>query len=363
MRLCTGACVQPKLEAADRTLHHQDSCRLTAADIICLRGFHVKTAAYSDVERLRLRALDALHLLHTEPEERFDRITRLTRGMFDVPYALINFVADRYQWTKSASGTGLVTLARERSICASALHETNLSVVPDLAADSRFVDHPLVLGQAGTPPVRFYAGRRLLAPDGHPVGTLCILDIAPRLMSEDDLALLDDLGAMAEREIAEPPPVDLDEQTGLADARGLDMLATPILTACRMSAEPVSLIRFDLQPVVGKADEAERNDSARIRFADMLVDTYRQSDVAACLAPGQFVLLAARCEGQSAERMVRRLRLAIDAFHRTSNTDYALVFDYGIATAPADCDDRCETLLAHAERRLAETRRPHDITG
>ena len=44
----------------------------------------------------RLRALRALHILDTPPEERFDRITRLAAQLFDVPISVITMVdADR----------------------------------------------------------------------------------------------------------------------------------------------------------------------------------------------------------------------------------------------------------------------------
>jgi two-component sensor histidine kinase len=50
-------------------------------------------------------------------------------------------------------------------------------VVPDTALDARFADNPII-----RPPhnLRFYAGALLVTPQGQPLGTLCVLDSAPR---------------------------------------------------------------------------------------------------------------------------------------------------------------------------------------
>ena len=47
-----------------------------------------------EAEQARLRALRRYEVVGTEPEPNFDRITRVAASLFEVPIALINFVAE-----------------------------------------------------------------------------------------------------------------------------------------------------------------------------------------------------------------------------------------------------------------------------
>ena len=59
--------------------------------------------------------------------------------------------------------------------------------MPDTRQDSRFAGNPLVTGE---PHLRFYAGAVLKADDGLPIGTLCVLDHAPRSLTSVQQAAL-----------------------------------------------------------------------------------------------------------------------------------------------------------------------------
>jgi PAS domain S-box-containing protein len=149
-------------------------------------------------EEQRLAALRALCILDTPPEERFDRITRLARKLFDVPIALITLVDAERQWFKSCQGLRVRETPRDISFCGHAILSQEGLVVPDTLLDERFADNPMVLGEAG---IRFYAGQPLRAPDGSQVGVLCIEDHRPRSWSDGDRELLRDLAHLVENQL------------------------------------------------------------------------------------------------------------------------------------------------------------------
>lgn len=116
-------------------------------------------------EAARLETLHSLSILDTPPEERFDRLTRLARRLFDVPIALVSLVDENRQWFKSHPGLDATQTSRDISFCAHALLADETMVIQDARNDDRFHDNPLVTGQPG---IRFYAGRRLPRRTAHP---------------------------------------------------------------------------------------------------------------------------------------------------------------------------------------------------
>jgi phosphoribosyl 1,2-cyclic phosphodiesterase len=147
-------------------------------------------ARMPDNEPARLVSLRALDLLDTEPEERFDRITRVATALFNVPMATITLVDEKRQWFKSCQGTAGREDPRDASFCAHVVSNEEPMIVVDTLGDERFADNPLVLGG---PRIRFYAGYPLALDDGSCVGTLCLLDTRPRTFEEPDLNQLRDL--------------------------------------------------------------------------------------------------------------------------------------------------------------------------
>jgi len=160
----------------------------------------------TEKEAQRLDDLYALDILDTAPEERFDRITRLARQIFDVPFAVVSLVDKDRQWFKSRQGLALAETPRDIAICDHAIREASHLVVPDLARDPRFADSPLVQKD---PHFRFYAGVVLKSEKGHALGTMCIMDTRARPGLENkQLSLLLELGSMVERELNEGHRLD-----------------------------------------------------------------------------------------------------------------------------------------------------------
>jgi len=145
----------------------------------------------------RLQTLRLLAVLDTAPDERFDRLTRMAKRLFDAPIALVSLVDESRQWFKSCNGLSVFETARDISFCGHAILASDVLVIPDTRADSRFADNPLV---TGPPHIRFYAGCPLRTSNGANIGTLCVIDTRARTFSRDEIASLRDLAAIAESE-------------------------------------------------------------------------------------------------------------------------------------------------------------------
>lgn len=148
------------------------------------------SAPTPDNEAERLAALHALLILDTPREERFDRIVEFATSEFDVPIALISLVDGERQWFKSNVGMPTCETGRDVSFCGHAILRDDIMVVPDATADVRFTDNPMV---TGNPHIRFYAGAPLVTPQGHALGTLCIIDTKPRQLDDMELAIMSTL--------------------------------------------------------------------------------------------------------------------------------------------------------------------------
>jgi anti-sigma regulatory factor (Ser/Thr protein kinase) len=152
----------------------------------------------SQDESARLSALGRYRILDTEPERAFDDLTLLATQICGTPVALLSLIDSDRQWFKSRVGVSADSVARSASICHHVVERRETVVVPDALADDRFRENPMV---AGEPHFRFYAGAPLVTPEGHAIGTLCVVDYLPRQLSRDQLAALEALRRQAEAQL------------------------------------------------------------------------------------------------------------------------------------------------------------------
>jgi anti-sigma regulatory factor (Ser/Thr protein kinase) len=149
-------------------------------------------------EAARLDALRSYRILDTEPEQAFDDLTLLASQICATPIASISLVDENRQWFKSKVGISMTEASRSVAFCAHAIEQRGLFVVPDAREDARFHDNPLVTAE---PHFRFYAGVPLLTPEGHALGTLCVVDRVPRTLTEDQRSALTVLKRQVEAQL------------------------------------------------------------------------------------------------------------------------------------------------------------------
>ncbi len=128
-------------------------------------------------EAHRSAALGAYAVLDTPAEPGFDDAVALASEICETPTALVSLVDRDRQWFKARLGFPLCQTGLSSSVCVHALSQDDVLVIPDLAAEPLTRHNPLVTGEHH---LRFYAGAVLKTPDGTAIGTLCVIDTAPR---------------------------------------------------------------------------------------------------------------------------------------------------------------------------------------
>lgn len=302
-------------------------------------------------EAERVSTLRSMNILDTAPEERFDRLTRLARRLFDVPIALVSLVDTNRQWFKSCQGLCVPETPRDISFCGHAILGDQVLMIPDATNDERFHDNPLVTGD---PHIRFYAGCPLRVGNGVKIGTLCLIDSRPRILDAEERDLLRDLASMAEQEIEAFQLATIDELTQVSNRRGFEALAEHALSICKRMNTPASLLFFDLNGFKHINDtwgHAE-GDRALVAFAETLRDVLREMDLVGRLGGDEFVALLMGSNAQDGDLIAGRLKEALARRNAEAQRGYDIRYSIGrIEYDPAQ-HGSIKVLLAEADTAM-----------
>lgn len=130
-----------------------------------------------DARAASVRALRAYDILDTDAEIAFDAIVAAAARLFRTPTALISLLDAERQWFKARIGMDCAETPIDQSFCRHAVAALEPMVVLDASREEAFRDNPLVTAEGG---IRFYAGAPLLMDGGLAIGSLCVIDGAPR---------------------------------------------------------------------------------------------------------------------------------------------------------------------------------------
>jgi diguanylate cyclase (GGDEF)-like protein len=307
-------------------------------------------------ERQRLATLRSLKLLDTPAEERFDRITRLARKVFDVPIALVSLVDADRQWFKSNQGMDVCESPRGTSFCGHTILREEPLVVQDAFEDVRFRDNPLVTGD---PNIRFYAGHPVSGPGGEALGTLCVIDDKPRAAADFDAEALAEFAAMVEAEVASLSLAIGDELTGLSNRRGFEMLGERLLRASRRLGLPLSIVYADLDNMkpINDTYGHDAGDEALIEIADVLSSTLRASDLVARLGGDEFCALLVGGAAEAAPSLIARVEGRLAERNSQAERPWKLALSLGVTESPLDEEVDLWDLVAAADAQMFEAKR------
>jgi len=151
-------------------------------------------------ESARLRAIGRMGIVdEAPPDQDLQKLVEETAQAFHVPIALVSIILKDKQWFKAYYGlpeevAEARSTPREISFCRHIVEGDHPGplVVPDATRHPVFASNPLVKqGVVGS-----YAGAPLVTPEGHVLGTLCIIDSKPMGIDQADL---DHLRVLARR--------------------------------------------------------------------------------------------------------------------------------------------------------------------
>lgn len=145
-------------------------------------------------EAQRLAALHSYSILDTPPEPAFDDIAQLAAQLAGTPTAFVCLIDEKRQWFKARVGIDMVESPREFAFCGDCILGRELIEVPDATLDHRFKENPFVVGP---PHLRFYCGAPIITPDGHPLGTVAVMDTQPRHLTDSQHNALNALARQA----------------------------------------------------------------------------------------------------------------------------------------------------------------------
>ncbi len=152
--------------------------------------------------RERLASLRSLNLLDTPATEAFDRLARLAVRLLQTPVALVSLVDEDRQFFKSCVGLPEPWASwRETPLSHSFCQHVVATCAPLIVSDARthswLHDNPAIRDLG----VVAYLGIPLTLPNGHTVGSFCVLDSVPRTWTPLEIGTVRDFAAAVMSEI------------------------------------------------------------------------------------------------------------------------------------------------------------------
>jgi len=336
-------------------------------------------------EAARLAALHRYRILDSLPEGVYDDIVDLARALCGTPQAVMTFIDEQRQWFKAAVGLDGEGTDRRIAFCDVAIRTpASVTVVEDASEHLRFRHYPQVTGPDH---LRFYAGAPMLTPDGHALGTVCVVDSRPRSLSDEQARQLQALARLAvqvlegrrrelegERRLAErelhqrelmryqkelenrndalAEEARRDALTGLLNRGGLRQVARAApgregdaFTVAVLDLDHFKRINDSLGHAAG--DEVIRIAAEEIRLG------VRGSDVAARYGGEEFLLLMPATALASAVAVVERIRAAIAA---RADLPTPVTLSAGLAAGLTGRDSP-DSLFQRADQALYQAKR------
>jgi len=181
-------------------------------------------------EERRQRAVESLGLTEAKRQPQLDRVARIARATFGVEFSSITvFDHDRALFVGGGGFEG-VEAPRAASPCQLVVDSGEIVTTDDARTDARFDG----IANIRVPNSAFYVGHPLKDAAGNVVGSLCLVDQEPRILTERELQIFHDLAGWAQAELLTDADSirARDTQRSLLPAEPLDSNGLRVVGVC-----------------------------------------------------------------------------------------------------------------------------------
>ncbi len=303
----------------------------------------------------RQAALNRYEVLDTPHEAAFDRITYLVKTVLNVPICTVTLIDSDRQWFKSCVGLSVSETDRDISFCTHAIQQREPMHIPDAAADPRFAENPLVLGE---PHIRAYLGAPLCTPDGYNVGTLCVIDKTARVFTPEQIAVLQSFASIVVDELELRRLALTDHLTGAVSRRNFYMEMSKALHRYQHMGTSAALVMMDLDrfKLVNDTHGHPVGDQVLKAATERLRSKLRPADVMGRLGGEEFGLLLQEIDLRGAMEVAERMRALLSDTLLIEDPPLHASASFGIAALGSGIDSTDAWLIA-ADRALYEAKR------
>lgn len=190
-----------------------------------------------------MSTLDELGLLSEEMPPAFSRVVDVCATLMRVPMASFSVLTDREYISKAVRGMERCQVPRQTTICHQTLQEDDCLISPDTTKDPRLSDNAFVVGG---PKIRFYAGFKVSAPNGLPVGTVCVMDQKPRIITPDEIEALKRMRDLLQENLLLRARAITDPLTGVFNRRHFDEMLDKEWRRAYRHQLPITLMMIDV---------------------------------------------------------------------------------------------------------------------
>ncbi len=260
----------------------------------------------------RLETLTRTSVAGLPDETIFDATLRIAAALAGVQLAVICLEAGRRHWVRSEFGPALREAVQASDLHAAALRQSGTLIVPDAGAEPAFEHDDLVTGPWQ---IRFFASLPLHLRAGGRIGTLCLLDPAPRHLGETQLAPLQDLAHIITDQIELRLQATTDSLTGVYTRRYIGCYLEPEVARCRRHGNRMSAMAVELDGL--KAVNTQLGPAAGDLWIHAVVTAIRASlrfcDLVARVGGKTFLVILPETPAEGAALVAERTRSAIAA--------------------------------------------------